>query len=601
MIKTRKIRILSLVLILFQLLVLVSCASPGGSADDTSDDRQTTDTAGAEAISLVPDGEALYSLVRPEKAGEALVDAVSALRNKVSEGSGVEFKIMTDWVKSDEEIDNRSYEILIGATNRAASAEAGAGLLADDYIITLIGNKIVILGGSEESTLNALKYFTENCLLPTGGASVILSGAIEYRGEYPGEDLLIAGARASEYCIVYSGKVEDEEGIIIAKQLNRFFTEMCGITLEIKRDIQHPDAGREIIIGKTNRNLSESALDTFEYSISTAGEKLFVMGGSSFALYWGIRILKDNYMASGTNIDDGMSESGSMYGRYLYEREEGANVRIMSNNVWDRDGNSPAWAAIGEDCSARVRSVGLAAVYMAYLPDVICFQEMSIVMITRIKTELSKCGYDYSLLSFTAGSTADNTCILYRTDTVELKGKGRHSFTYGNNGGSKSYTWGVFTLKQTGEQFAALSTHMWWKSEANQTGSDKWRADQAAEIVVATKAIADKFNCPVFAVGDFNTRTNTAAFAVFIDGGFSNTYNLAEVYADNNRGYHTCNADGFARETTALPYEGNAIDHILIRNAGATRILTFDHVRPYFYIKLSDHYPVFVDAVLGQG
>ncbi len=67
MIKTQKAKILSLALILFllfQLLVLVSCASPGGSAD-TSDDQQMTDADVAGTISLALDGEALYSLVRP--------------------------------------------------------------------------------------------------------------------------------------------------------------------------------------------------------------------------------------------------------------------------------------------------------------------------------------------------------------------------------------------------------------------------------------------------------------------------------------------------------------------------------------------------------
>jgi endonuclease/exonuclease/phosphatase family metal-dependent hydrolase len=71
------------------------------------------------------------------------------------------------------------------------------------------------------------------------------------------------------------------------------------------------------------------------------------------------------------------------------------------------------------------------------------------------------------------------------------------------------------------------------------------------------------------------------------------------VFADNHRGRHTCGSQGFSRESAAGTYAGEAIDHILLRNGGETEILTFNHARPYFYIKLSDHYPVYVDAALG--
>ena len=111
--------------------------------------------------------------------------------------------------------------------------------------------------------------------------------------------------------------------------------------------------------------------------------------------------------------------------------------------------------------------------------------------------------------------------------------------------------------------------------------------------------VIDKYDAPVYIMGDFNTRTTTDAYKVFTDGGFQDTFNLATVFASNHRGRHTCGPEGFARETSPETYKDSAIDHILIKNGKATEIMVFNHVRPYFYIKLSDHYPLYVDAVLG--
>ena len=36
---------------------------------------------------------------------------------------------------------------------------------------------------------------------------------------------------------------------------------------------------------------------------------------------------------------------------------------ILSNNQWKCDGNCPAWAAKGEDCSAEARVKGLVRAY----------------------------------------------------------------------------------------------------------------------------------------------------------------------------------------------------------------------------------------------
>ncbi|MBQ9080428.1 MAG: endonuclease/exonuclease/phosphatase family protein [Clostridia bacterium] len=595
------IKITAAVLLTVQLMTLFSCGKPQGDSEDTmlsdgiADDSVASDTTTAAAVDV---DVSKYSVIRPEDCEKILTDASVDLRGQLSDACGTQLKIETDWVKPGETVDNESYEILVGATNRDASTQVLQDLGYGDYVIDVVGNKIVICGGSDASTVSAVEYFRANCVVD---GKVVIRERIEHKKVYLATDITVGGISIEKFTIVYDGNGAAADGIKIAKSLQAMILEYTGKQLEIASDTRTA-SDNEIVIGETNRpyskQLYQTEYDTYDYHIEFKDGKLYFSGGGCFGLQYCVNYLKDLYISVGFSVPETLSADGSMYGKQIYFFENGGDVRIMSNNVWDCDSNKSAWEALGENCSAKTRSVGLAATYMAYAPDVICLQEMSILMIGFIQKELKNNGHPYKLLTYTSGSDADNTCILYREDTLKLLDKGHHEFTYGNNGGSKSYTWGYFEQIETGKKFTALSTHMWYKSESAQAGSDSLRERQAAEIVAAMDEVIAKYDCPVFVMGDFNTRTTTAAFKVFINGGFKNTYSLASVFADNHRGRHTCNADGFALEESAGTYSADAIDHILLKNGGDTNIYTFDHARPYFYIKLSDHYPVFVDAKL---
>lgn len=598
------VKLAALMLIALQLLTAAACVN-NNDIDNIPDDstpapevtdpvaQDTTTAAEVQAIDL-----SKYTIVRPENCESSLLSSATALRIELSELCGANVKIADDWVKKDTSPDNDNYEILLGATNRTPSVAAAESLDAGDFVIESVGKKIVICGGSDKATVAAIEYFRAHCL---DGGKAVIDGRIEQRKSYSVVNATVGGVPIEQFTIVYPYRATNDEGKSVAQSLQNMLLEYTGKKLEIVSD-REAAAAHEIIIGETSRDYSKElykkTYGAYDYHIEFKDGRLY-FAGESFGLQYCIKYLIDVYFGFGSSVPENLSASGSMYGHQIYNIENGGDIRIMSNNVWDCNSNKPAWEALGEDCSAKTRSVGLAATYMAYAPDVICLQEMSINMIGFIRKHLKDNGFSYDLLTYTVGNDADNTCILYRTDTLKLLDKGHHEYTYGNNGGSKSYTWGYFEQKSTGKKFAALSTHMWYKSESAEPGSNKHRENQAAEIVAEMDKVIAKYDCPVFIMGDFNTRTDSAAFKVFLDGGFKNTYGLASVFADNHRGRHTCNNDGFALESAPGTYAGEAIDHILLKNGGDTKIYVFDHARPYFYIKLSDHYPVFVDATLG--
>lgn len=608
----RKIRIklAAFILAMIQIVALAACSNNNGNGDDVSaddtavttpaqnDTEQPADTTAA-TVSNQPIDLNGYTIVRPESCEDSLTNAGATLRTELSAFYGTDIKISDDWVKKGESPDSDKPEILLGATNRAQSIAAVEGLNAGDYVIEAVGNKIIICGGSDKATVAAIEYFRANCLVE--GKVVITGGRIEQKKSYSTLNATIADIPIEQFTIVYSNRVPNNEGKSVAESLQKMIVEYTGKTLEVVLD-RSSTAEHEIVIGECARDLSQelykNGFGAYDYHIEYKDGKLY-FAGESFGLQYCIKYIIDVYFSFGASIPANLASTGSMYGHQIYTMENGGDIRIMSNNVWDCDGNKAAWESKGENCSAKVRSEGLAATYMAYAPDVICLQEMSALMIKYIQNKLKANGFSYELLTYTVGSDVDNTCILYRTDTLKLFDKGHHEFTYGNNAGSKSYTWGYFEQISTGKKFAALSTHMWWQSESASPGSDKHRENQAAEIVAAMDEVIEKYNCPVFVMGDFNTRTTTKAFKVFTDGGFENTYSLATEFKDNHRGRHSCNADGFALEDSPGTYSGDAIDHILLKNGGDTTVYTFDHARPYFYIKLSDHYPVYIDATLG--
>ena len=107
-----------------------------------------------EEIALVSDGVSKYRIVRPDNAGKVGVEAASLFLSTIRELTGVTPEITTDW--NDKDVSD--YEILIGQTARYTGEDISS-LEENDYIIKLDGNRLIIAGGSEQATYNAVRRF----------------------------------------------------------------------------------------------------------------------------------------------------------------------------------------------------------------------------------------------------------------------------------------------------------------------------------------------------------------------------------------------------------------------------------------------------------
>ena len=280
------------------------------------------------------------------------------------------------------------------------------------------------------------------------------------------------------------------------------------------------------------------------------------------------------------------------------------NIRLMSNNQWLCDQNHPFWLERGMDCSAAVREKGFAEFYRQTQPDVIGLQEVSALMLEHLMRNLQALALRYGMV------WGRDTPILYRCDRLDLVDSGFLIYPGEvpgqagnfNNHDSKSYSWAVFRDKTTGNMFCFMSTHLWWKSDDPndvnyQLGSGAARVYQMSLAIRQMDLLLLQYNCPQIIVGDFNTPYHSAPIREARKNGFLHSHDLALDHADKTNGWHPC-GPSILEPYVPQPFE-EGIDHILVRNAPDSFVRCFQRSMPDFYLPLSDHAPVWIDAEWG--
>jgi endonuclease/exonuclease/phosphatase family metal-dependent hydrolase len=275
----------------------------------------------------------------------------------------------------------------------------------------------------------------------------------------------------------------------------------------------------------------------------------------------------------------------------------------MTHNVWEYDTNSPKWEEKGEDCSAIARAKGMVRVYTETQPDIIGFQEMSNTMADEIIRGLADLGKRYTLLK--GGDTPilyhqdrfeliDSDFLLYPTEVPNFEGEF-------NNSGTKSWCIAVFKDKTDGKKLIFMSTHLWWMSsnpnfKSYQAGSDEAREYQLNMAINRLEELKTQYDCPVILVGDLNANYNSNTVQSALKRGYLHAHDIATDFTDEDWGYHYCFGDGYK------PYIEKSfeygIDHILVKYTPKNFVSRFERYTPDYYLPLSDHSPVFIDAIL---
>lgn len=244
-----------------------------------------------------------YTLVYSDNVSETVSDAFLDLNRAISEKYNVDLKVNSDFVDSEDEIPNAAQEILIGNTNRKESRERFEKLRVNDYFVGMVGDRLVIIGGSDEYTVKAIEYFKEYFLADDG----FMRPEIEYtyRYDYLIDYLTIGGVGASEYTIVLGEGLSDEDKRMV-DELRGQIADICGVDIPVVNSYAE-ESVYEILIGDTKREETSKRLEENTYAIEQTDSKLAIYGNGKHSISYAIRTFIKNELTgipkgSGHNV-----------------------------------------------------------------------------------------------------------------------------------------------------------------------------------------------------------------------------------------------------------------------------------------------------------
>ncbi len=243
-------------------------------------------------------------------------------------------------------------------------------------------------------------------------------------------------------------------------------------------------------------------------------------------------------------------------------------IRLMTYNIL-------ADSVGFEGTPAETRAEGVCAILEDISPDVCGLQETSRKWFACI---FNNTNYKF-IHPVRSAFFATMTTLIYNPETVTLVSFGEQVFTNGNNSPLRRMVWGVFRHKETDKLFAVVNTHF-SLNDGNFTDNTT-PLTQALELITLCKELKSVFNCPVFPLGDFNTKRSTkktpSPIYDILCTAFQDTKNLSEVVS---------NGENTSKKTLL-------IDHIF--SFGDARITHHATLSQTYFKELSDHYPIFCD------
>lgn len=170
------ITVAAILLCICSVIIFIACKK-------NNEDSDTSDTAEEiPDISLLEDGAFVYRIIRSDSGKGNAVTVCATLKKTLKTVTGADIEVLTDFEDKDSNDDIR--EILVGSTNRQASIDAMNDLGANEYIIRVTGNKIVIAGGSDEMLTMAVKQFLLNCAGYVSDADYTATDRITIKGNF---------------------------------------------------------------------------------------------------------------------------------------------------------------------------------------------------------------------------------------------------------------------------------------------------------------------------------------------------------------------------------------------------------------------------------
>ncbi len=298
-------RALALSLVFLLLLSLftgcVGNSDPSGSTAESSEGETEP-----ILLNLIENGATEYTIICAEDASDAIKEEILLLRSRLLFLTGVSFGVSTDLYNHFAgALPERACEILIGDTNRAESVEMKALIEENEYVIAEKNDRIVILGGSEQKTLEAVDYFLEHYV--TEDNNIIIEQGLRYveTFRYHLNNVTIDGAELSRYRVVIPKDAKTLFPYYAALNLIDYLHTEAGVELPLVYD-DEAETEYELVIGKTNRAESLSAANTRlnndQFILKKVGSSIY-MYGKTYMVGGAVSEFVNSYLEPDQDLD----------------------------------------------------------------------------------------------------------------------------------------------------------------------------------------------------------------------------------------------------------------------------------------------------------
>ncbi|MCQ2428032.1 MAG: endonuclease/exonuclease/phosphatase family protein [Clostridia bacterium] len=559
--------------------LFAGCNNARNPADTTLPETTAEETAPlpeSEPFRISSGGKSVVTVIRPDEADEEIINLAVKVRKKLEDKTGLKIDMGSDFMIPGKPHNADTYEILIGKTNYDETAAVTAGMRFNDYAVSIEGHKIVITGISDATVSKAVTWFCTtglNKLAKDENGDYSLSfDTYRYDAGYKVESLEIAGTPITDFRFVY-GKSSGRVSQAAAEDIASVLAQATGYLLNVVSDKEAP-TGHEILIGETNR-LSDMKSDKSGYMVYLNEGNLVLDAQGPLSAEKAIRALYSEKLAAGGKLNIGTDLNIS--GKWLSDSAEplasDADIRVMSYNIL-----TEKWG--GTDTSPRAERLG--AMLDAYSPDIVGIQEVCSIWVKYIPIY---CG-DYAHVCLVRPDGGENySTVLYKKDKYELVDSGVIPYSMSANVYCRNMGWAVLRDKATGKNVAIISTH--WDFNDGEINRDNYRKVQAEELSAQVKKLQDKYNCPVFTTGDYNTIQSSGSMNYF--------RSINNMWCWKFDSLKMLNNYGSASNLGTLPGQGgNVIDYVF-GTKDTTPLQSFVVVN-FDTANISDHQPVITDV-----
>lgn len=577
------------------LTVCFSGCNDQRSNEEPVDTESSTDSSGfvEPVLTIVDNGKSDYNIYYDKSyaSNDDFISVVGAMSKMIYNSTGVRLSMTTDRYYKDTMADQPA--ILIGVTQWAESQEIAAKLTKlNDYYIGVVGNKLVICGQNAETSATAVQYFMNNIMLPQmqNGKSLIFSSENDHmeKGIYGIDSVSLLGAELSEYRIVIPENADVNENYF-AYQLRYWLMKNYGVLLDIAED--SATAGeRDILIGNTARTTSQPQKD--EYTLKASGKTLELSANGYLAYDELFQYVTKTLIPSRTGACYTISETETTVNAISGFEQRTASPITTSGDVRVMYYNIYGW----ENYSTSVRKEMQLELFKTYSPDVIGLQEFSAgVRSGGLIKDLSQLGYTEVKPKYTYSNF---TPLFYKADVLEVVDSGYQLYRGLNDSDSKSVTWAVFSVKQTGERFIAMSTHFYWENTEEGAATRISNATELINLIAAIRENTEYAELPLVAGGDLNCTVSSDPANILREGGLQFAWDLAlqknDVSTHHQHAEYSANYQTYTGLYRPTGKYSAAIDQVWISSDNMTVNMLSTLTATYTLIA-SDHCPVLVD------